>query len=449
VTKAGRWKTIRNATQSEGLDFDFGSYGSYVHVPLQIMKQLDEVYLKHFRGDGGLTLANCFNLHEDENHVDLFLSYLDAVGLVLACFLKLKDLQPPLLFGLKGACARLMPLFHPLEGRINLPLTTVSMLQDLKDCLLTEANVICEVCEFEDGDLVETDASLQVSRWFDGLSSHMMAARSHEMSAQVWSDVIANKLSRMCPLDNSGDQRADLTCTVGTTFLPHPTLDVLTELQVFNTFLSHARNFGIISGEIINCIPPKGKQEIATRAKSSEVEKLFKKKIFEAGSFNIPRSENKSPFWSLLAGTAWTLQKPSNDQVKNILAVALEESKGPVLDARSNSLSLGRTMELRFDLWLNTNLWLRWNQTTLFGAVKPFIYWDLCKDEVEGGREVYGKETREAIGKVIVRDMGFLKDLGDMLTTHPALTNNRDAPKNQRVICVEAKEKIDELLKAS
>lgn len=198
----------------KGLKFDFLKYDSYVHLPSNIMKELDKVYLEHFQGSG-LTLLDCFDLYQDENRVPAFLSYLESIRVVLCQVLEATQLKghDPLSFGLKGACIRLNPLFHPLEGRINLPLTTTSMLEDLKKCSLTEGNhVVREVYRFEANRLTETDHVMQVSRWLEGLSSHMMNTKGHPASAQVWSDVIANKLQAICPLESP---TMNLSCKVG------------------------------------------------------------------------------------------------------------------------------------------------------------------------------------------------------------------------------------------
>ena len=43
----------------------------------------------------------------------------------------------------------------------------------------------------------------------------MMTTKGHDLSAQVWSDVIANKLAQMCPLDTGSVQAESLTLSVG------------------------------------------------------------------------------------------------------------------------------------------------------------------------------------------------------------------------------------------
>ena len=43
----------------------------------------------------------------------------------------------------------------------------------------------------------------------------MMATKGHDLSAQVWSDVIATKLAHMCPLGKGSKQVEQLTLSVG------------------------------------------------------------------------------------------------------------------------------------------------------------------------------------------------------------------------------------------
>lgn len=204
---------------------------------------------------------------------------------------------------------------------------------------------------------------------------------------------------------------------------------------------------------MVGCLAPLPKKEVATRAKSDEVVKLsiaHAKKIQDSSSFNIGKVQSRLAFSSLLENTSWKLQsRPTMKQIKTIFAVALEESKDSVLEARAASLSSEGTMELRFDLWLNSNLWLEWNRNMVSGTVKPFVYWDLCEDQVPQPQGTYGKETEEAVSKAMFEDALLLKHLGDMLTTHPSLTNNKDEPRNERVISIEAKATIDEVLTVS
>lgn len=148
-------KDVINAAREVGIELDSESYASHVHVESNVMKQLDEVYLKHFRAKAlPLTLLDCFRIFEDSDlsHQNLFTDYLDDVERVLKKLLQREDVRvslkrgDPKSHGIAAAVDRLEPLFWPLERRICLPLATVSMLDDLKACILKNETVTVEVC---------------------------------------------------------------------------------------------------------------------------------------------------------------------------------------------------------------------------------------------------------------------------------------------------------------
>jgi len=217
--------------------------------------------------------------------------------------------------------------------------------------------------------------------------------------------------------------------------------------------MAHTTHFSTISGEIIGCIPPQSKSEMDGRSKASDVLKeatLLHKAIREAGELSkIKTAPNASPHWALLLNTSWTsLNMPKLEQLKKICAVSLEESSAAVLEARGKALLSKRTMDLRFDLWLNINLWIGWQGPgfSLFDHSKKFQYWDGCQDEVEDLQGPYRGEMAEQVNKLMIEDAKNLKNLGDFLTRCPSLSNNRNDGPSQRVISIEAKAAIDELL---
>ena len=180
-----------------------------------------------------------------------------------------------------------------------------------------------------------------------------------------------------------------------------------------------------------------------------KAEKLLNKIREAKGLQKLAPPKDLTPYWSLLTSTSWTLVSPKIGQVKTICTVALEEVEKEVLEARNTLLRSKYAMALRFDLWLTVNLWLRRNTTTLPGMSKPFTYWDQCPDSTVDLYGLYWGETGEKVSKLMAQDKQLLKELGDLLTTSLALTNNRDAPVLNRVISMEAKCKIDELLEVS
>jgi uncharacterized protein (UPF0254 family) len=217
--------------------------------------------------------------------------------------------------------------------------------------------------------------------------------------------------------------------------------------------MAHANHWSTISGEMIHCTPSKSKQEIAERVKSEEVLKLGKELLETIrgvrGLENIKPPRNSTPYWSLLTSTSWRVSNPKLDQIKTICAVALEETEPAVLQARTRLLSFKHTMDLRFDIWLTINLWLKWNATSLPGATRSFNYWDKCPDQTVNRQGVYLGETAEKVSQLMARDVQALKELGDGLASSPAMTNNRDDPSQRRAISLEAKSIIDTVLEVS
>ena len=142
-----RVKSIQTEWQAK-LDINLGCFESYVHVSSTLMGKLDAVYLQHFRGDEALCLLDCFDTNEDQDHQELFEDYLCAVAAALdkeAMALDLDVEKNPQAHAVKTAFLRILNIFSPLEGRPSLPLATVSMLEDLKTCVLIGETVIPEV----------------------------------------------------------------------------------------------------------------------------------------------------------------------------------------------------------------------------------------------------------------------------------------------------------------
>ena len=154
--------------------------------------------------------------------------------------------------------------------------------------------------------------------------------------------------------------------------------------------------------------------------------------------------EKLTPFWSLLTNTAWKLVTPKDGQLRSIFAVALEESEELVLKERQVVLSYKCMMDLRFSVWVTTNLSIWWDTEPSFSTQMAFNYWDQCEDQVSGVRTAYGEETAAKITGRMAEDWELLNRLGDMLTKGQALANNRDAAPADRVISAKVKEHVDE-----
>jgi len=141
---------IKEAREA-GIDMDFDTYESYVHVDSGLMENLDKIYREQFQQDDGFTLSRCFNITEDAECHDRLTEYIKKVKEELEWILcrpesgELLEQGDPHEHGIKGADARLDSLFAITDGRICLPLATPSMLDDLKEYVLVHGNVIIEV----------------------------------------------------------------------------------------------------------------------------------------------------------------------------------------------------------------------------------------------------------------------------------------------------------------
>ena len=156
LEKSFRW--TKAAAESKGVQIGVDSYESYVHVSENVMDRLDEVYVDTFRAKNGedeIQLIDCFSEDFGSEKMlakrRMFERYLVKVADTMALLIAdpemaaAFDAGSPQARGLRWAAERLRPLFSPLEGRICLPLPTVSMLEDLRTCVLMDPNVMCEV----------------------------------------------------------------------------------------------------------------------------------------------------------------------------------------------------------------------------------------------------------------------------------------------------------------
>jgi len=132
-----------------------GRFQSHVHVSSAVMEDLDETYLKYYAKDGPSALRQCFNMMGSSNiskaALKKYKEYLSEVQTKLtrcsssarcSADIAAGDLQA---IGLKYAEKKLKPLFGPILGRICLPIPTKSMLNDLKDCLDIDGDLMGEV----------------------------------------------------------------------------------------------------------------------------------------------------------------------------------------------------------------------------------------------------------------------------------------------------------------
>lgn len=160
LERSFRWTSAAGeAAKGKGVKIDVDKHTSYVHVSKSVMDVLDEIYVNTFRAEEGedqIQLQDCFTLTSGSQAMEAkqqrFKAYLEQVTRSMESLLKPGSEMDaayaagsPQAHGLAGAIERLQPLFYPVQGRICLPLPTVSMLEDLKECVLMDPKVICEV----------------------------------------------------------------------------------------------------------------------------------------------------------------------------------------------------------------------------------------------------------------------------------------------------------------
>lgn len=207
LEKSLRWKprTIK-AHQKTGFDLGVNNPECYVHVSKDALSQFDKLYTKVFRNNrpGAIRLVDCFSsIHHDEQKMRQFKVYVEDLKTAIKN-LQTTSQQVSQTYGLSEAVHRVEALFYPVEGRICLPLPTVSMLDDLKTCVLMDSKVMYQVCG--PAHLQPPNLTMpQVGRWFDGLGSHMIhSVKGHESQIYNWSDVIDHKLRSLSSMSDEG-----------------------------------------------------------------------------------------------------------------------------------------------------------------------------------------------------------------------------------------------------
>jgi len=143
------------ATRAEGYDVEMQHLKSHVHVRADVMGRLDNIYRAHYRPAGVEGLRRCLRMRGssagDKAERKRYRGYLVDVRDELETLGRGADtlvecgagnLQA---FGLKHAHSKLLALYTPTLGKINLPLATASMLEDLRACLEIDQHVMGEV----------------------------------------------------------------------------------------------------------------------------------------------------------------------------------------------------------------------------------------------------------------------------------------------------------------
>ena len=141
------WKMCFSGNHT-GVVLAYNDNYDYVHVSTAMMEQLDVVYRQHFQGEESLTLLDCFDIDNIKSGQVKFALYTNDMKVTLERGGSSRTEKGPQKYGIKQAEQRVAPVLFPFEGRFNLPLATVSMLDDLKTCILADQTVVTQVRGF-------------------------------------------------------------------------------------------------------------------------------------------------------------------------------------------------------------------------------------------------------------------------------------------------------------
>ena len=179
--------------------------------------------------------------------------------------------------------------------------------------------------------------------------------------------------------------------------------------------------------------------EVKTFAKS------VKEKLSNAGELRL--IQMPKPFsneWSLLCNTSYNItSKAAKAGLSSLCCTVISETQNDVIACREVLLSRFHSMGLRLHLWFTVNQWLHWNPSGL--GRRPFEYWDGIPDCIPKRHEHYTGEKAVKIRKLFNQDLKRLGELGDFLSTCPALCNNPDSPAKDRVVSAEIKKVLDDM----
>jgi len=221
--------------------------------------------------------------------------------------------------------------------------------------------------------------------------------------------------------------------------------------------MEHSERFGDLKSELLQAgvVRPK-KERVGLSSETEQVQSLCKELsegLKDSKDLkSIPRREVCTPEWSLIYNTPYNVSSSGANKrgLPTLCCLATHEASPKVLKPRKKLLRLRNAMDLRMTLWLDVNLWLTWNPSGLgTGEIPQFTYADGLPDEVAVSSEPYTGEKAKKIQQLYHEDFKRMGELGDFLTSCPALCNNPDSPAKDRVVSSQIKEAIDHMLAVS
>lgn len=155
--------------------------------------------------------------------------------------------------------------------------------------------------------------------------------------------------------------------------------------------------------------------------------------------------------WSLICSSGYNVRTMEEEKLRALSGRVVHETSDDILGCRERLLRLPLPQGLRLRLWLEVNQWMFWNPSGLLTCEPKvvFDYWDKMPDSIDYVPVLYNKTKQEKIDALYQKDVKRMGELGDFLTGCPALCNNPNAPRAERVISSDIKAAIDSLLEVS
>lgn len=224
-------------------------------------------------------------------------------------------------------------------------------------------------------------------------------------------------------------------------------------IQVFWSIMKQAHRFKDLKSELVQtgCIRA-GNLRLTLVACDARVGKLSEElsrrllKAKELRRINLLDSDGVD--FSLVVNSAYNVGQAAakSKSLSKLCTQVLCETDEQVLMSRTKLLRLTCAASLRSNLWFDVNRWLGFNPSGISPGKSLFQYWDRVHDQHPSKPQFYEEDKAEKIQVFLSEDIKRLGELGDFLTSCTALCNNPRAPVKDRVISLQVKKAVDQLL---
>ena len=220
--------------------------------------------------------------------------------------------------------------------------------------------------------------------------------------------------------------------------------------QVFQSLLQRSDRFQDLRSELATSGSIRNEKSRDTLISgTNQVKTLTDDLVGKLSAFKelsrIPARNTNSIEWSLICNSGYNIGPTTGEKVKSLCCLVMTETSNHVLACRRELLRLKTAADLRLWLWLQVNQWLGWYHSGMGGI--RFSYWDRLDGEVPIMSQLYDEPKKAKVTNLLGQQLGWFGDLGDYLTSCPALCNNPGAKVAERVISSGVREAIDHLLR--